>query len=348
MSYLERLNGIKSSILEKNQMDQNIADNIAQGGAEILQKKVEHLSSTLESIGVGGIGIIKGSQKVKQLYDKWRGKKQNEEEDQKEKSGEQDSTAQEGDPAQTESAPQGDTPPVNPEESSAGTEGEPNAEQPDIEEEADGPMDLTGDVDFDGTFARGLPEITGPSFPEGDETLGDRPVEVNLNAPGSQYNPTPPEQPETNVEVAEPTSTNGFVEQMELDPESVAQGGTSTSLSSGELQQTTTQNAIQDLDPEGASNLLSGAGGDGAGANALIDAGEEAGSSLLDTGLAIGDAVLDAIPFVGEIALVGTAIAGFFEALFGEPHNPAQEITGKEGVDADALVQSQTPVTAQV
>jgi hypothetical protein len=327
-------------------MDQNIQDNIESGAAQILQKKVEHLSSTLESIGIGGIGIIKGSQKVKQLYDKWKGKKQNDEEDQKEESGEQDSTATE--PAQTESTPQGDTPPVNPEESSAGTEGEPNAEQPDIEEEPDGPMDLTGDVDFDGTFARGLPEITGPSFPEGDETLGDRPVEVNLNPPGSQYNPTQPAQPETNVEVAEPTSTNGFVEQMELDPESVGQGGTSTSLSSGgEGGQTAAQTQIQDLDPEGASNLLSGAGGDDA-ANALVDAGGEAGSSLLDTGLAIGDAVLDAIPFVGEIALVGTAIAGFFEALFGESHTPATEITGKEGVDADALVQSQTPVTAQV
>jgi hypothetical protein len=81
-----------------------------------------------------------------------------------------------------------------------------------------------------------------------------------------------------------------------------------------------------------------------------VDVSTTASSTLLDTGLAIGDAVLDAVPVIGEVAMVATAIAGFFESMFGHHHTgtPApDEIIAQAGFDPSSVI-SQLPVSLQV
>ena len=64
--------------------------------------------------------------------------------------------------------------------------------------------------------------------------------------------------------------------------------------------------------------------------------------------MGVVDAVSGAIPVLGEVALIGTALAGFFESIFGgHPKVPDAEIVGDSGIDASALVK-QTASTTQV
>jgi len=136
------------------------------------------------------------------------------------------------------------------------------------------------------------------------------------------------------------------------------------------LQETSTQQQIMDLDPEDAITSLNSGTTAGrsvgqvadeassavsdavnAGGDALISAGGDAlagASGFLDGAMGVADAVLGAVPVVGEVALIATAVAGFFESIFGgHPKVPDAEILGDTGLDASAMVK-QTPATEQV
>lgn len=389
MSYFDRLEALKNSIVEKNDNLQAYANEASQNAEDTLKAKVQDVAEKLEAIGGTGFAAIRAGKSVKKVYDKWKKKREGKSE---EKSNEEPNTEEqdnsEGTQAETPSEQtQSEATPTS-EEAQATTENPQSAMEEEGEE--DGPMDLTGDVDFEGTFARGLPDITGPSFPEGDESLDPRPVEVDLNDPAQVQQPeaTNPAKPAAEPEsVPDEAPAMGEENEAEGGGETFAEEGASynpvapgtsvemedasnfgarpgsTTLSQGELGETTTQQGIMDANPESVGDAMSGISTDaGEAASDALSAGGSALSDALSTGgaaaaagdgagimsaLGIGDAVLDAIPVVGEVALVATAIAGFFESLFGGSKAPDQAIEAKSGFDVNSLVQ-QTASSLQV
>lgn len=134
-------------------------------------------------------------------------------------------------------------------------------------------------------------------------------------------------------------------------------GNTTLQTTENGLSETSIQNQIMDLDPETTNSLLNT--GQSL-TNAVEDVSDTVGdvvAGVSDTvastaetvGLAVGEAVLDSIPVVGELALVGTAIAGVFESIFGEkkPSIPSVAISTTPGIDIGSLVQ-QTPIGVEV
>jgi hypothetical protein len=64
-------------------------------------------------------------------------------------------------------------------------------------------------------------------------------------------------------------------------------------------------------------------------------------STLVESATAIGSAVLDAVPVVGELAMVGTALYGIFESIFKHPpKTQAPEIVSSVGYDPSSLTSS--------
>ncbi len=387
MSYFDRLETLKNSIVEKNNNLQAYANEASQNAEDTLKAKVQDVAEKLEAIGGTGFAAIRAGKSVKKVYDKWKKKREgkseedtNEEPNTEEQDNTGDSTLeQQGEATPTSEAAQSTT--ENPQGAMEG-EGEEALGENEVDE-----IHIDNSDPFEGAFDRDV-QVGGEWEPDPedlDETL-DRPVEVNLNDPAQVQQPeaTNPAEPEAEPESV-PDEAPAMGEELEAEGAGdtlgeqaaaynpVAPGtsvemedasnfgarpATTATTDAGEMGETTTQQAIMDANPESSEAVMSGLSTDaGEAATDLASsatdaltggAGALAGDAAsLTTGLAIGDAVLDAIPVVGEVALVATAIAGFFESLFGGSEAPSQAIESKSGFDVNSLVQ-QTATSLQV
>ena len=387
MSYFDRLETLKNSIVEKNNNLQAYANEASQNAEDTLKAKVQDVAEKLEAIGGTGFAAIRAGKSVKKVYDKWKKKREgkseedtNEEPNTEEQDNTGDSTLeQQGEATPTSEAAQSTT--ENPQGAMEG-EGEEALGENEVDE-----IHIDNSDPFEGAFDRDV-QVGGEWEPDPedlDETL-DRPVEVNLNDPAQVQQPeaTNPAEPEAEPESV-PDEAPAMGEELEAEGAGdtlgeqaaaynpVAPGtsvemedasnfgarqATTATTDAGEMGDTATQQAIMDANPESAEAVMGGLSTDaGEAATDLASsatdaltggAGALAGDAAsLTTGLAIGDAVLDAIPVVGEVALVATAIAGFFESLFGGSEAPSQAIESKSGFDVNSLVQ-QTATSLQV
>ena len=378
MSYFDRLEALKNSIVEKNNNLQAYANEASQNAEDTLKAKVQDVAEKLEAIGGTGFAAIRAGKQVKKLYDKYKKKregKSEEETNEEPNTEEQDNTGestleQQGEGTPTSEAAQSTT--ENPQGAMEG-EGEEALGGNEVEQ-----VYIDNSDPFEGAFDRDV-QVGGEwehDPADLDETL-DRPVEVNLNDPAQVQQPeaTNPAEPDAEpesvpdeapamgeeVEAEGPGETLGEVAapynpvapgtsvEMEDASNFGAREGT-TSLSQGELGETTTQQSIMDVNPESLGETMSGLSTDaGEAATDLVSSATDAlsgGAAALAgdaggvmAGLGIADGVLDAIPVVGEVALVATAIAGFFESLFGGGEAPDQAVEGKSGFDVNSLVQ---------
>lgn len=394
MSYFDRLEALKNSIVEKNNNLQAYANEASQNAEDTLKAKVQDVAEKLEAIGGTGFAAIRAGKQVKKLYDKYKAKregKSEEETNEEPNTEEQDNTGestleQQGEGTPTSEAAQSTT--ENPQGAMEG-EGEEALGGNEVEQ-----VYIDNSDPFEGAFDRDV-QVGGEwehDPADLDETL-ERPVEVNLNDPAQVQKPesTNPAEPDAEPESV-PDEAPAMGEEAEADtspgitigegaePYNPVAPGTSvemedasnfgaprpTTLSQGELGETQIQQDIMDVDPESVQSAMTGlsteAGEAGAEATAesVADIGSTAADALTggaaalagDAGgimgaIGIGDAVLDAIPVVGEVALVATAIAGFFESLFGGGEAPDQSVEAKSGFDVNSLVQ-QTASSLQV
>lgn len=225
-------------------------------------------------------------------------------------------------------------------EETPGTEGgetaPPGEDAPDAPAPAQGTTEAQRPVDNAEQGAEGAEDAEGPS--ENLESIAD-----NLPEPGAE------------IEMQD-LGTNAQLRQVNPDAEN--------NISQDGMRETQAQEDIMNQDPE-AGRAFNDDGPERVqpeeGEEAVAEGGEEiaetgvdvsttVGSSLLDGALAIGDAVLDAIPVVGEVAMLATAIAGFFEGMFGHHHSAPvapDEIIAQAGFDPSAVI-SQLPVSLQV
>jgi hypothetical protein len=319
MSYLERLQNLKSGLDAQNQQFQSEQDNFtrdAENMRQVAMAKVEDYARNLEQAGGIGFGAIKAGQSVGKLYKKWRGKKEEPEEEEE---------------------------PEEPEEEQMPETEEPQmVENPEIFD-ADGNLDLSPEGLARPQMIQATPEAEEPTGNE--EVSTEQGPEENMEEEG----------PELTGEGETVADTSHLPSEMEMNDASNVgqrQGTTATQQDADTVQSTPdAQQATLDADPESTMNMndASSSLADGTGADigeatgdAIADATAGGSSALID-GLAVaGDVILDAIPVVGEFAMIGTAIAGFFEGIFGEhnapPPPPAPAIVSKVGQDASALV----------
>lgn len=378
MSYFDRLEALKNSIVEKNNNLQAYANEASQNAEDTLKAKVQDVAEKLEAIGGTGFAAIRAGKQVKKLYDKYKKKregKSEEETNEEPNTEEQDNTGestleQQGEGTPTSEAAQSTT--ENPQGAMEG-EGEEALGGNEVEQ-----VYIDNSDPFEGAFDRDV-QVGGEweASPEDLVEGIERPVEVDLNDPAQVQQPeaTNPAEPDAEpesvpdeapamgeeVEAEGPGETLGEVAapynpvapgtsvEMEDASNFGAREGT-TSLSQGELGETTTQQSIMDVNPESLGETMSGLSTDaGEAATDLVSSATDAltgGAAALAgdaggvmAGLGIADGVLDAIPVVGEVALVATAIAGFFESLFGGGEAPDQAVEGKSGFDVNSLVQ---------
>jgi hypothetical protein len=366
MSYLERLQGLKSSLDSVNQQYQEEQDNFTRDAENMRQMavaKIEDYARNLEQAGGVGFGAIKAGQSAKKLYNKWKNKNTDKDGNEKQEDGKTGETQEEED----------------------GPSVEDTTQEPGLRERMANDLDDMGENDLaesirGGSVNKDVIEEAYQKLKNGnydqqataDEVKATK-QESDAKRTGEQEEPsgneetsreTGPEEPELTGEGEEIADTTNLPSQVELNDASnfgSREGTTALSQDNEAMRMTTpeAQQATLDADPEGnmnvsdaTTNLGGSSGADvstsigegvGDGVSTAVDAGSAATSSLLDTGLAIGDAVLDAIPVVGEIAMIGTAIAGFFEGIFGGDSvpkvNPAPAIVAKVGQDASAIIQ---------
>jgi len=374
MSYFERLNAIKGQLQSKLDSLQDTQDNIATSGEEILSAKIKDVAEKLEAVGGGGMLIMKGAGEVKKLYNKYKGKK--DKTDEPTEPTEEGEVGQEEEPfdiqmgeiPELEDEPATEAEPVTDE----AIQGAEPSSAADVESELFGNLKRTEFVTtreinanpemFKSAtkLSRGeeVANYTDDQFEElrarvnlGLDTqergIGMRPVESDVVSQARASQNTG----ELSTEGGEMDSLYPMRAGMERN---VEPSGRARATQGEGLGETQTQQQIMDLDPESATAGLNSGSTAGQTAsdvltdttNAVNDAVNDAitgvtdaGSSLLDTGLAIGEVALDAIPVIGEIGLIGTAIAGFFESIFGgKPKVPDTEIIGDSGLDASAIV----------
>ncbi len=380
MSYFDRLETLKNSIVEKNNNLQAYANEASQNAEDTLKAKVQDVAEKLEAIGGTGFAAIRAGKSVKKVYDKWKKKREGkteEEANEEPNTEEQDNTPSE-DPVEGEATPTSEAAQATTENPQETMEGEGEI------------VNIDSSDPFAGTFERGLPDTLefDPAEITAEDTAEtiERPVEVNLNDPAQVQQPeaTNPAEPEAEPESV-PDEAPAMGEELEAEGAGdtlgeqaaaynpVAPGtsvemedasnfgarpATTATTDAGEMGDTATQQAIMDANPESAEAVMGGLSTDaGEAATDLASSATDAltgGAAALTgdaasvaTGLAIGDAVLDAIPVVGEVALVATAIGGFFESLFGGSEAPSQAIESKSGFDVNSLVQ-QTATSLQV
>jgi hypothetical protein len=362
MSYLERLQNLKSGLDAQNQQFQGEQDNFTRNAENMKQAafaKIEDYSRNLEQAGGLGFGTVKAGQSVKTLYNKWRGK--NTDNDGKEK---------------PEDGNSGETTDSAPSETSS---------NPGLRERMANDLDDMGENDLAESIRGGSTEqdvisnaynkLRSGNYDQqstADEIKATRQESMKQKAEQGEQQQEPTGNEETSPERAPEETQEEQGPEMTGEGETVAdtshlpsevemndasnlgarQGTTNLEQDNAVRQGTTeAQQATLDADPEStmnvsdATNSLGGTGGTTVGdatTDAITNAVTDGSSSLLD-GLAVaGDVVLDAIPVVGEIAMIGTAIAGFFEGIFGAhndtPVNPAPAIVAKVGQDASAIV----------
>lgn len=305
MSYFDRLESYKQGLLSKVDEYQQLQDNIQQGAEDYLNAKVSDIAEKLEAVGGLGLGTIEAGKAVKKLYNKWRGKK---DEDEEEEGGEETQPTEGG-----ETAP-------------------PEEDAPDAPAPAQGTAQAQRPVDDAEQGAEGAEDAEGPS--ENLESVADNLPEAGAEVEMQDLGAT--------AQLTRPSPANNYM------PENA-------------IQETRAQQDIMNQDPEEGTDNSPQRIQPEAEAEEAVEGGEEvadtgvavsstAGSSLLDGALAIGDAVLDAIPVIGEVAMVATAIAGFFEGMFGHHHSAPvapDEIIAQAGFDPSAVI-SQLPVSLQV
>ena len=299
---------------------------LEQSASDLLEAKVKDWGNFMEGIGGLGYATMKAGQSVKKLYKKFKGEKEKPDEEPDEEAEEPTETAPEEAEEPTETAP----------------------EEADIGDVVEAP-DVAGDVGEFGEVAGDFADTTG------------LPAEVEMT------DLAPATTEEVAGEFADVSELPAEVEMGSMVEGGVGatEGGTAT-LGTGGLGATATQTQIMDADPEDltgdlgegeATDLLSGGTDAVADGTALIGtstatAGEVAGTVAGEvggevSGMLLGDAIVSAIPVVGEIALIGTAIAGFFMELFGHKHHstpPPTEVVAGVGADASSLV-SRTPMS---
>jgi len=386
MSYFDRLEALKNSIVEKNNNLQAYANEASQNAEDTIKAKVQDVAEKLEAVGGTGFAIIRSGKAVKKLYDKYKKKREGKSE---EETNEEPNTEEQDNTGDSTLEQQGEGTPTS--EAAQSTTENPQGAMEGEGEEALGPVEneqvyIDNSDPFEGAFDRDVQ--VGGEWEADPEDLAEgieRPVEVDLNDPAQVQQPeaTNPAEPEAEpesvtdeapamgeeAEAEGPGETLGEVAapynpvapgtsvEMEDASNFGARQGTAT-LSQGELGETTTQQSIMDANPESLGETMSGLSTDaGEAASSVTDVLSSAASSAADaltggagalagdaagglmSALGIGDAVLDAVPVLGEVALVATAIAGFFESLFGVGSSPDQAIEGKSGFDVNSLVQ---------
>ena len=334
--YLSQLSAIKDNLVASQTQLQNYEDNIANGANELLSAKVNDIAEKLEAIGGGGLALMKAGEGVKALYNKWRGKKDDS----------KDGEDEEGEEGEDRPPAQGDEPSESTAQDTAHSPnnegGEADQAEPPAEEESPNP------------------EQTQPNE-EAEADEGDFADTSNF----------PAEQEMSNMQ---DMATNPETSVMETSMDSGAQVSSTTSMGTSEgLESTRTQQQMLDTDPEevaglgdttadtsttlldGASTAVNDAVSGGAQSlstavstttDGISSAVSEGSSAIFDTVAGVVDGALDAIPVVGEIAMVGTAIAGIFESIFGHHHHsppPTQaNIVSGVGADTSKLVQKQS------
>jgi hypothetical protein len=117
------------------------------------------------------------------------------------------------------------------------------------------------------------------------------------------------------VALGETTMANGVLQGGEVPVEASM---TTPAIEGGEIAADSSA-TFGDMSASAAATALSGATEGTALAGAAVGAGE----GVAVAGMAIADSVLAAVPVVGEIALIGTAIVGGLMSLFGIHHDPA-------------------------
>ena len=304
MSYFDRLESYKQGLMSKVDEYHQLQDNIQQGAEDYLNAKVNDIAEKLEAVGGLGLGTIEAGKAVKKLYNKWRGKK---DEDEDEEEGGEETAPTEG----------GETAP-------------PTADAPDAPIQGQGTPQAQRPVDNAEQEADNAEEGQGPS--ENMEDIADNLPEAGAEVEMQDLGAT--------AQFTRPSPANNYM------PENAIQETQAQQDIMNQDPEAGTDNSPQRIQPE--EEAVEQTGEDVA--ETGVDVSTTASSTLLDTGLAIGDAVLDAVPVIGEVAMVATAIAGFFESMFGHHHTgtPApDEIIAQAGFDPSSVI-SQLPVSLQV
>ena len=370
MSYLERLQNLKSGLDAQNQQFQEEQDNFTRDAENMRQMavaKIEDYARNLEQAGAAGFGAIKAGSSVVKLYKKWKNKKTDADGNEKPEDGQTGETAEEETPSieETTSNPglrervANDLDDMGENDLAESIRG--GSIDKDVVNEAYSKL-RNGNYDQQATADElkvAKQESDARKAQKAQEQEGEKEEEPTGNEDTSTERAPEETQeeegPELTGEGETVADTSHLPSEMELNDASnfgQRQGTTSLEQDAEQIQSTPTQDAILDADPDSTMNANdattsladdAGATVDEATGDAVADAATDGSSALVD-GLAVaGDVVLDAIPVVGEIAMIGTAIAGFFEGIFGGDSvpkvNPAPAIVAKVGQDASAIVQ---------
>lgn len=339
MSYLERLSQIRDNLKKSQNLFQEEQDAYTgvKGHAELLKSKISDVAERMEAVGSLGFGAIKSGQSVSKLIKKIREKRNQKEEKEEDK----DKPKEEGEEETPAEAPEGSTSAEAPE--SLNGSGGSTASYRELQPPE--PEDIEMNT-FSNTVESG-----------GNIAETEFPTEIEYELPEAPAEPEPTPEAQPSQAQTEETSFSTPEEQYELPSEhnAVQEGQgeapaepteasdpirAETRISTAGEQNASmprSQQQVLDQDPEGhiadsstditndAGVPSSSTGESGSSAGGAGDAGDiapdiapEAGGVFEDMGgMLTADAVLDAVPVVGEIAMIGTAIAGFFEALFG-------------------------------
>lgn len=209
----------------------------------------------------------------------------------------------------------------------------PEEDAPDAPAPAQGTAQAQRPVDDAEQGAEGAEDAEGPS--ENLESIADNLPEAGAEVEMQDLGAT--------AQLTRPSPANNYM------PENAIQETRAQQDIMNQDPEEGTDNSPQRIQPEAEEEEAVAEGGEEV-ADTGVAVSSTAGSSLLDGALAIGDAVLDAIPVVGEVAMVATAIAGFFESMFGHHHSAPvapDEIIAQAGFDPSAVI-SQLPVSLQV
>lgn len=183
---------------------------------------------------------------------------------------------------------------------------------------------------------------TTPIENEGREEMTDNPPTVEDGLPADQLMPGGAGGP---VELSETTMESGVLSGGEIPvSSSMTTPATEGAIEGGETAADTSA-TFGDMSATAAVNALSGATEGATLAGAAVGAGE----GVAVAGMAIADSVLAAVPVIGEVALIGTAIVGGLMTLFGIHHDPAvydiqqtpQELVSNVGTSLSQLAPKQ-------
>jgi hypothetical protein len=315
MSYLERLESIRDNLISSQSQFQNIQDNIQLAGEQLLKSKLDDIGAKMEEIGGLGLATVKAGDAVKGFLNKLKGGKKDE----------------------TDEAGEEETEETEPYENPDGVENTDTAETVEPEGEdftsfatpAEDIGDVTESMELTTFSQEELPETVTELMPEGGgEVIGEVSTDIARNT--------------TTMSVDEIAQLTGQGETVEGITGAINDAGDLTAEATSELLTGVedTTNAVVD----GVTSLATDIGTTATEAvSTATDALATAGEVAEGVGLAVGEAVLDAIPIVGEVAMVGTLIGGFFEKIFQPHHNPLKNIapeaiTSSVGFDKSALI----------